>query len=194
MLMYGIPLVVVISLAIILILGRWVRGGSIATASGAATLAFAAFWLEIQSATLAEMNPVSSVSSAPPSYTDVLIALYTFLVAALLLFAAWAIALADAVSSHRWGWVALLCLALYASITAVVGLTTSPLLSCAYSSPQIPVCWTISPVTRALIIAGCFVGPVALLIYALRPLAHGSPTLPDGLTVSPLDTPQAEPL
>ncbi len=150
-------------------------------ASIGAALGFAIFWL-------------ITANTLPQNLTANLFAsLIGYIGGILLALTAWALALADARRTRRWGWLAAVWLAFYANIAATYFMITTDVVSCAYVS-DMPYCPPQNRILYWLIVAGCFVGPAVLLAYALR---HATRAKPDGLSVSQLDdadTARAEPL
>ncbi|HET9109876.1 MAG TPA: hypothetical protein VFN78_03525 [Ktedonobacterales bacterium] len=108
---------------------------------------------------------------------------------AVLLLSAFAMSFTDALRMRRRGWAVALCVAVYATFFALIGVFSAPLRSCAYFPQGAPTC-TSPDVTRFLLLAAInLVGPCAMLTYALRAQGRAEPasTLPKGLTISRLD-------
>jgi hypothetical protein len=93
---------------IAIVLGhRWL-GGPVVVCSGTAFGIFAIFWL--------------FAGSDPAANADILVCF----AGALLLLAAWVLALNAATQARRWGWVALLTAATYLSVIAIVYSISQP--------------------------------------------------------------------
>ena len=164
-----------------MVLGHRRPSGPIVVCGGAAFTAFAAFWV-----VLGGINALDYVASAYP-----LASYLTFFGGALLLLAAWALALSSPAQARRWEWVALLTTAPYLSVVAIIFSITQPY-RCVFGLPPGaerfgPVC-TSYPLVHWLVVAGYLAGPAATLAYALRSrgLRRSSHELPEGLSVSSL--------
>jgi hypothetical protein len=183
-----IPMLIVGALALIIpltiLIGQWLRIGPMIVANGGALLGLAIFWLNLREF----YQPLGPNRLAP------LVSIVAAIGGALLLLAGWTLALADAALARRWGWMALLCLATFISVGAIYNLVGTPYMTCVALPSEAYACALVNPIAEALTIAGDFVGPATALVYALRQHALHSRALLDGLSVSPLDAPQAEPL
>lgn len=184
----GIPIVILGALVLVvplaILIGQRLRSGPIAVASGGALLGLAAFWLLIR------QTYIPSDAYGPyVEYSE-----FALVGTSLLLIVGWALALADAAQARRWGWIALLCFATYISMAAMFfSVVATPYATCG-ANPWLPECLGVNPVEEVLTITSGFFGPTISLVYALYLRAPQSRALPDGLSVSPLDAPQAEPL
>ncbi|HET9110207.1 MAG TPA: hypothetical protein VFN78_05220 [Ktedonobacterales bacterium] len=182
-----LPIVIIAGLALTIplaiLIGQRTPGGPITVASGGALLAFAGYWVRI---VILAMPPVDE--QHPPDLFPVTLVLTAGIV---LLVAAWTLALADAAQGRRWGWVALLSLGFYANVAAIYGLFGTFVITCMFAASQ-PYCSSNSRFIEMLVLVGSFVGPAATLVYALRAPTAGKRTLPDGLSVSPLGSADAD--
>ncbi len=175
-----IPLLALVIPAAIII-GQRVRGGPLVVAGAAALLAFVAFWLVGTTRALSGGNPFNGVSL-----------IYIFFGGVILLLGAWALALAQAVSERRWAWVALLSLAVYLTFAALFAIALSPYSACMFA-PQQPYCASTNQTMQALLTAGSFMGPGAILVFALRAYLPRRGAPPVGLNVSRLGATDDEP-
>jgi len=175
-----IPLLALVIPAAILA-GHRMRGGSILVTSGGAILAFAVFWAAGLTGGFSRGNTFNL-----DAFFYVYI--YVFFGGVILLLSAWALALAGAMSERRWVWVALLNPAVYLTFVALVAILLSPYFSCMFS-PQQPYCLSANASLWESFIAASFIGPVAVLLYALRPYFTRRGALPAGLRASRLGAP-----
>jgi hypothetical protein len=170
--LFGIVIALALFIPLSIVLGQWARGGPVTVASIGAGLGFTFFWV------------VTITYSSQSAEGITLTSLPSLIGGALLTFAAWALALADALRARRWGWLAAVWIAVYVTIAAMYFMVTTPVVSCIYTSSIPYYCASQSRIFYWLIVAGCFVGPAVLLAYALR---HATRAQPDGLSASPLD-------
>lgn len=162
--------------------GMRLRGGPATLMGVGAPLALLALWLLGQSGVLQGEN------GQVYSYAET----YLLIGAALLLIGAWAIALAAAASARRWGWVALLTLAVYLSFYVFIAMLFSTNSNCLFNA-QAPGCGASAQSLLPPFLASAFIGPVAILAYTLlarQPRRRAA--LPDGLLATPISAP-AEP-
>ncbi len=146
-----------------IVLGHLRLNGPIAVCSGAALIAFAVFWLLLG----------GFDSPAGPVWP---MNLLTFSGGALLLLAAWVLALSVATQARHWWWIALLTTAGYLSTVAIVYSISQPNPCIFGPNPELSpgykmgnVCTAIYPVAYWLVFAGYLAGPAATLAYGLRP-------------------------
>ncbi|HZC05303.1 MAG TPA: hypothetical protein VE338_06655 [Ktedonobacterales bacterium] len=173
-----VPLVAMV-IPVAILIGQWVRGGALTSLSAGALLGIVIY-----------LAPVwVSLWSSDASYSFSLPGTLALASGAVLLLGGFAIAGADALRVRRRGWVVGLCVTVYATFVALVGLTITPIRSCMYLMSGPPACAPPDVGRILLFSAASLVGPGVMLLYALR--AQGSealaPVLPDGLTVSRLD-------
>lgn len=160
-----------------IIMGHRARGGPLVVMGGGALLALLIFWLSI-------------LDGASSDYA--LAIFYIFLGGMLLLLGAWALALADAARERRWVWVALLSFAVYFTVVPLLAGLLSPYAACLFGSQQ-SYCASANQVEQALFIVGSFIGPVVIMLYALRARIPERSAPPAGLSAARLsDAPDAE--
>ncbi len=105
-----------------------------------------------------------------------------------LLFIAWVLALAHAAQARRWRWFVVLTVAVFLSESVLIlsELLPNP---CAYTSfdgSNPLACLQPNQAILLLFALGKAIGPVTMLIYALRAPGRRQRQLPDGLVVSSL--------
>jgi hypothetical protein len=176
-----VPLLALVIPAAILV-GQRVRGGPLLVASGGALLGFVIFWASGLTGGFSSGNTFN--------YDAFVVYTCVFFGAVMLLLGAWALALAGAMGERRWGWAALLSLAVYLTFAALVAIVSSPYPSCLFA-PQQPYCLSANVSVWKSFAVGSFIGPVAVLLYALRPYIAPRSALPAGLRASRLDAPDA---
>lgn len=163
-----------------LIIGHRMRGGPLLVIGGGALLGFAAFWL-----IGAQVTPGIFIRSTMRSYI--------FFGSVTLLLGAWSLALEQSLRARRWVWVAPLCLAVYLTFVSLFAILITPLSFCLFSSQQ-PYCSTVGAGVWTALISGSFIGPGAIMLYALRPYIARRDAPPAGLHTSRLGAPDvAEP-
>ncbi len=179
-----VPMVIPVAI----LLGFRSPNGSLVITSVATIAAFAAFWV-----------PLGGISGVKSGFSAYYPLNFFFIGAALMLFvASWALGLTAAVRSRRWLWVALLLVAGYISAVAVIVSISAPD-PCLFP-PSYPLyytyCQTSNPLAEALIMAGYFLAPAAVLASTLqdfprRILLPRRLGPPDGLQVAPLSASSA---
>lgn len=169
-----VPLVVLV-IPVFVIIGRRAPGGT-ATALGAgALLSFLLLWLL---GTTGEYTGASPLPAVAPTYL--------LFAGALLLLGGWAVALADAAGERRWGWVALLAVAVYLACAAFIQVLASPYSACLLESVE-PYCAEGYPGELWILLAAGFAGPAAVIVYALlAPRPRRPDALPEGVQMTPL--------
>jgi hypothetical protein len=177
----ALPLV--IPAAIVLGLGYRRPAGPTVVTACAAMAAFLVFWVALGGIGALELG----------GSDNLVIHLGVLIGGLLLLIAAWAMSLTGAALARRWRWLALLVLSGYVSFVAVLT-SIAPPNPCFFASPSRIegfvglACAPASQLQQLLVIAGYFAGPVAALVYALRPETLHPWTLPEWLTNSPVGT------
>lgn len=167
---------VLMAIPLAIALGQVVRGGPVTVMSVGAVLGIGAFWLSLRNSYAP--NPNGSAQAE-------LWLIFSVLIGATLLVGAWALALAQAFRARQWLWVALLCLAVYITIAALVFSEASGFATCLLNPTAF--CGPTNRSVASLILTATFLAPVALLVYALAAGVRRQPrALPDGLTVSQL--------
>jgi hypothetical protein len=169
-----IPLVELV-IPVFVIIGRR-ASGRVATALGAgALLSFLLLWLL---GTAGEYTGASPLPAVAPTYL--------LFAGALLLLGGWAVALADAAGERRSGWVALLAVVVYLACVAFIQVPASPYSACLFQY-KAPYCSTQFQGEQLLLLAAGFVGPAAVIAYALlAPRPRRPDALPEGVQATPL--------
>jgi hypothetical protein len=180
-LILGIPLLALVIPAAILA-GHRMPGGPILLTSGGALLAFAVFW---SAGLTGGFSPGNTFN-----YSAFIVYIFVFFGGVILLLGAWALAFAGAMGERRWVWVALLNPAVYLTFVALVAILLSPYFSCMFQ-PQQPYCQSANASVWKSFITASFIGPVAVLLYALRPNFARRSGLPAGMRATPLGAPDA---
>ncbi len=106
-----------------------------------------------------------------------------------LLFTAWVLALAHAAQARRWRWFVVLTVAVFLSESVLILSEVLPTNPCAYTSfdgSNPLACLQPNQAILLLLALGKAIGPIFMLIYALRAPGRRQRQLPDGLVVSSL--------
>ena len=88
-------------------------------------------------------------------------------------------------------WAALLSLAVYLTFAALFAILLLPYPSCVFM-PQQNYCLSPNMSVWKTFAVGSFIGPMAVLLYALRPFIARRSGLPAGMRASPLGAPDAD--
>lgn len=174
-----VPLVAMV-IPVAILIGQRARGGPLTGLGAGALLGFLIYMTLTWSSLWSSDTPIAG------SLPQVL----ALVIGAVLLLGAFTLATVDALRMRRRGLAIALCVAVYVTFFALMGLLSAPLKSCAYFPQGAPTC-TSPDVTRFLLFATIsLIGPGAMLVYALRAQGREAQTetaLPDGLTISRLD-------
>lgn len=170
-LLIGTGIVLALLIPLTAIIGQWARGGAITVASIGAALCIGGFWF-----TTDAFLPQYPMAALATSYLGLG-------GGALFIITSWALALDSAVRSRRWGWFAVIWLAVYITPAAAFGILITPLVACAYFIYP-TACTPQNHMLYWLLVVGSLVGPAVLLAYGLR---YAPRARPDGASVSHLD-------
>ncbi|HEX9038893.1 MAG TPA: hypothetical protein VF808_18065 [Ktedonobacterales bacterium] len=172
---------------IVILAGHRMRGGPATLLGAGAPVALLTLWL---------LGQTGAIHSATPEFYAY-VETYLVMGAGLLLLAGWAATLASAISERRWGWSALLTLAVYLSVFLFVAMLLSPSGYCVFDS-QSGICSAGQSLILLQFLAATLIGPAAILAYTLlarQPtFLRPSRAQPDGLLATPLGAPDTGPL
>jgi hypothetical protein len=170
----------IIPLAIVL--GHRRPNGALLFSGAGSLVAFSAFWLVFDGSSLLDGRN----DSPDGSLTGGMIARGLLLaLGAFLLIAAWTLSLNTAAQARSWVWTALLVLAGFLSLAALLATLFVPD-PCLVGPPNVVGQCAPAPAAQTLIIVGMLAGPAAVLAYSLRGAAPWRVGRPTGLSVSRL--------
>lgn len=160
----SVALWALLPLAIIpfILIGRLLPDGAITATSGAAVIALSVFFTFLNGGYGFMFQPAQASLA---SYI-------VWLLGLILLFAAWALAFADAAQGRHWRWLAPLTVTAYLSFVALLALASVPDPCLTAVLPTVGLggvqCGAPDQALRLLTLVCCYIGALTALLYSLR--------------------------
>lgn len=134
-------------------------------------------------------------SLKPAMMIDLFIVIYVFVGGIVLMVAGWTLTFSDALQKRRWFWLIALTPSAYLTLALFFYISYTSNYFCFFASANQQLCPGGPARADMLYLAACMVGPGSILAYALWARVglsthHQPRTLPDGLSVTSLNTSQ----